>query len=205
MCTSTTGRGVEKRLQVSVGTEWCPRASFKKWSGKKTVFMKLFLLNLANSLTLADVTVCGGILSTEALPEKLAFSSNFLTQYFSFFLKKQNLNVIKFWVQCLPWCAWAFSICGGFACCRAETLEGGGFSTWWCVGLLPWGMWNLPRPRIEAMSPALPGRFSPLDHQASPIFHFKPSKLTAENGSEPLSPFLKFSGSRKYTMIQHEF
>lgn len=50
--------------------------------------MKLFLLNLANSLTLADVTVCGGILSTEALPEKLAFSSNFLTQYFSFFFKE---------------------------------------------------------------------------------------------------------------------
>ena len=30
-------------------------------------------------------------------------------------------------------------------------------------------MWNLPRPGIEPMSPALAGRFYPLCHQGSPV------------------------------------
>ena len=30
------------------------------------------------------------------------------------------------------------------------------------------GMWDLPRPGLEPMSPALAGRFSPLRHQGSP-------------------------------------
>ena len=66
--------------------------------------------------------------------------------------------------------AWA-SHCGGFSCCRARAVRRVGFSscgfgalehrlsscgTW---VLLPRGMWDLPGPGIEPVSPALAGRF----------------------------------------------
>ena len=48
------------------------------------------------------------------------------------------------------------SHCGGFSCCGAQAL-----GTWASVvvadGLSSCGMWDLPRPGLEPMSPALAG------------------------------------------------
>ena len=84
----------------------------------------------------------------------------------------------------LPCSGWA-SHCSGFSCCRAQALGG-----WASVGftwaqqvqligsrawaLLPRGMWNLPRPGIEPMSPALAGRFLSTgapENSLSPLYY----------------------------------
>ena len=57
--------------------------------------------------------------------------------------------------------AWA-SHCGGFSCCRAQVLG--------ARALLYWGMWNLPEPGIEPMSPALVGRFFTIEPPGKPLF-----------------------------------
>ena len=53
-------------------------------------------------------------------------------------------------------CGAQVSHCGGFACRRAVSREG---SVVVVHRLSCWGMWNLPRPGIEPMSPALAGEF----------------------------------------------
>ena len=59
--------------------------------------------------------------------------------------------------------AWA-SLCHGFACCRvqalgvqASVLAAHGLSSCGTWAYMPHYMWDLPRPRIESMSPALAG------------------------------------------------
>ena len=67
---------------------------------------------------------------------------------------------------CLCCCAQAFSSCrtrashcGGFSCCRALALGYRGFSSCGVRALLPCGRWNLPRPGIKPVFPALDGWF----------------------------------------------
>ena len=67
-------------------------------------------------------------------------------------------------------CGVEASYCGGFSCCRARAL-GAGFSSCgsWALerklsscgaqAQLLCGMWELPRPGLEPMSPALAGGF----------------------------------------------
>ena len=51
--------------------------------------------------------------------------------------------------------------------CSFQALEGrlSGCGTW---AFLPCGMWNLPGPGIESMSPALAGEFLTTGHQGNP-------------------------------------
>ena len=61
------------------------------------------------------------------------------------------------------------SHCSDSSCCRAQALGLTGFSScdaWTC---LPHGMWNVPRPDIEPMSPALTGKFLTAIPQGTPI------------------------------------
>ena len=51
------------------------------------------------------------------------------------------------------------SHCPGFSCCGALSLGHMGFSSCGLWAKLSQGMWNLPRPGIEPVSPALAGRF----------------------------------------------
>ena len=69
--------------------------------------------------------------------------------------------------------------CGGFSC-GAQALGHVDFSSCssWALehrlnsrgawAHLLWGMWDLPRPRIESVSPALAGEFFTTEHHASP-------------------------------------
>ena len=84
-------------------------------------------------------------------------------------------------------CEWGlFSSCGAPACrcggfsCGAQALGHVDFSSCssWALehrlnsrgawAHLLWGMWDLPRPRIESVSPALAGEFFTTEHHASP-------------------------------------
>ena len=63
-------------------------------------------------------------------------------------------------------CTWALSsydswvsYCSDFSCYRAWALGSVGSSSWGSWASLPSGIWNLPRPGIEPVSPALSGRF----------------------------------------------
>ena len=49
--------------------------------------------------------------------------------------------------------------CGCFSCCGAQAQRHVGFSSCGTRAWLPYGMWNLPGPGIEPVSPALAGRF----------------------------------------------
>ena len=49
--------------------------------------------------------------------------------------------------------AWA-SHCGSFSCCGARALRQAGFSSCGTQVYLLHGMWGLPRPGIESVSPA---------------------------------------------------
>ena len=51
------------------------------------------------------------------------------------------------------------SYCCGFSCGRARALQHVGFSSLGAQALLPYGMWNLPRPGVEPVSPALADGF----------------------------------------------
>ena len=85
-------------------------------------------------------------------------------------------------------CAAQASHCSGFSCCRAWVLgmqasvvAARGLSTCGTQApelrlsnrgfgaLLPLGMWNLPKPGVEPMSPALAGGFLTSGPQGSPI------------------------------------
>ena len=70
----------------------------------------------------------------------------------------------------------ASSHCGGSSCCRAQALECTGFSNCSSRAQLLCGMWNLPRPGIEPMSPAMADSY-PLHHQQSPNLCFLIAKL----------------------------
>ena len=62
-----------------------------------------------------------------------------------------------------------FSSCSpGLSSCSSRALERrlSSCGTW---SQLVWGIWNLPRPGIEPLSPSSQGRFYPLCHQWSPI------------------------------------
>ena len=56
-------------------------------------------------------------------------------------------------------CCVGASHCGGVSCCGAQALWHRGFSSCRGWAQLPCSMWNLPGPGIEAMSPAVAGRF----------------------------------------------
>ena len=56
-------------------------------------------------------------------------------------------------------CYMRASHCSGFSFCRVRALGLMGFSCCGTPALLPHSMWDLPRPGIEPMSPALAGRF----------------------------------------------
>ena len=56
-------------------------------------------------------------------------------------------------------CGVLVSHCGGFSYSGAQALGHKGFSSWGAGASLPRGLWNLPRPEMEAMSPALAGGF----------------------------------------------
>ena len=51
------------------------------------------------------------------------------------------------------------SYCRGFSFCRTQALQHVGFSSLGARALLPYGMWNLPRPGVGSVSPALADGF----------------------------------------------
>ena len=53
-------------------------------------------------------------------------------------------------------CGECASHSGGFSCCRAQPLDCGLRS---CGAQLPPGMWRLPEPGTEPISPVLAGRY----------------------------------------------
>ena len=84
----------------------------------------------------------------------------------------------------LHFCARAFSSCGEWgplfiavrgplsiaACLVVEhRLQTRRLSSCGSQAQLPHGMWDLPRPGLEPVSPALAGRFSTTAHQGSPL------------------------------------
>ena len=81
-----------------------------------------------------------------------------------------------------PCSAWT-SHCSGFFCRRAWPLGHEGFSSWAC-GFSSWcswalehrlrscgGFWNLPRPGMESVSPALAGGFFATEPPGKPLFY----------------------------------
>ena len=63
---------------------------------------------------------------------------------------------------------------GVFSCCEALAPGLQGFSSCGARASLPCGMWNLPGPGVEALSPALPGRFfttGPPGESQWPVLH----------------------------------
>ena len=84
---------------------------------------------------------------------------------FSFFLAVLGLRC-RAWAfsscseQGLPSsCGMLVSHCSGFSCSGAQALGHRGFSSWGTGASLPRGLWSLPRPEMEPMSPALAGGF----------------------------------------------
>ena len=72
------------------------------------------------------------------------------------------------------------------SCCRAQALEYMGFSSYGTLALLPHGMWDLPRPRIKPVSPALTGRFLTIGPPGKSSF----ATLEKRNiNSHPVEPF----------------
>ena len=80
-----------------------------------------------------------------------------------------------------------------FSSCNAQASHGGGFSyceaqalaTWfnncmWLAGLVLHGIWNLPRPGIELVSPALAGGFlsTAPPRKSLPFLSFGPSRVS---------------------------
>ena len=80
-----------------------------------------------------------------------------------------------------------------FSSCNAQASHGGGFSyceaqalaTWfnnclWLAGLVLHGTWNLPRPGIELVSPALAGGFlsTAPPRKSLPFLSFGPSRVS---------------------------
>ena len=57
-------------------------------------------------------------------------------------------------------CGAQTSRCSGFSYCGARTPGPVGFGSCGARAQLPHGVWNLPRPRIKPVSPALAGRLS---------------------------------------------
>ena len=84
------------------------------------------------------------------------------------------LKLIKIWLHWVFAAFWGFSLVlrsGGYSLlqclgisfsgfsCRVQALGWAGLSSSGTWALLLWGMWDLPRPGIKLMSPALSGRF----------------------------------------------
>ena len=97
-------------------------------------------------------------------------------------------RLVSGWCQAgpLPSCgAWA-SHCGSLSC-KAWALGGAGFSGWGLRAPEQWsrscgtqfsllqGMWDLPRPGIEPVSPALAGRFSTTEPPGKPMLYISDS------------------------------
>ena len=86
-----------------------------------------------------------------------------LAAYFFFLLVALGLHVC---MQAFPSCGTQASHCGGFSCCRAQALGAqtsvgmvrrlSSFGSW---AQLLCSFWDLPRPGIELVSPALAGGF----------------------------------------------
>ena len=66
-----------------------------------------------------------------------------------------------------------------------------GLQSLWCMNLVPHGMWNLPRPEIKPVSPALVGRFLNAGPPGKSITDFKAKEFVQKvdwilKGSNPL-------------------
>ena len=92
---------------------------------------------------------------------------NTLFQMFIYlFLASLGLHCsVQAFSSCGEWgllssCGARTSQCSGFSNCGARTLRRVGFSSCGARAQLPHAMWNLPRPRIKPVSPALAGRLS---------------------------------------------
>ena len=104
---------------------------------------------------------------------------------------------------------WA-STWGGFAYCRAQVPGAAGFSScgscalghttssFGAPALLLWGMWSLPRPDIEPMSPALAGRF-PTPCATLRSRHLVPSLHGRSMGKQWKQRLTLFFGGSKIT------
>ena len=76
------------------------------------------------------------------------------------FFAAEGLSVVVVsgsWGMVTLCCGARASHCGGASRCRIQALGCLGFSTCGAWAQLPHGMWNLPRPRIEPLSPTLAG------------------------------------------------
>ena len=76
-----------------------------------------------------------------------------------------NCSLIRVWV----------SPCGSF-CCEVQALGHAGFSSCGMLVLLLHGMWDLPRPGITPMSPALAGRLLTTGPPGKSVSNFIRSK-----------------------------
>ena len=94
--------------------------------------------------------------------------------------------------ELLPSCGARASHGSGFSGCGAGALEYTGFSSCGAWANLPHGMWGLPAPGIEAVSPTLQGRFLTSGPPAKPeemVFVMPPVSCHSSLFSEPLTHF----------------
>ena len=81
----------------------------------------------------------------------------------------------------MQWLLWLPSV--GSRAHRLQSL--------WCMDLVPHGMWNLPRPEIKTVSPALVGRFLNTGPPGKSLTDFKAKEFAQKldcilKGSNPL-------------------
>ena len=94
-----------------------------------------------------------------------------------------SLNMGFFWLQCVVFSLWrllllrnAGSRCTGFSMWDSGAPERG-FSSCGPLAPLSHGMWNLPGPGIEPVSPALAGRFPQLSAEICTLRSRSPVNL----------------------------
>ena len=89
--------------------------------------------------------------------------------------------------------AWA-SHCSGFCCCRGQALGGAAFSSCGTCTWLPFDPWNLPRPGIDPVSPALAGRFLAIGPPGKP----SPCHLRKNRGNVGICPWNNAQGKESW-------
>ena len=114
--------------------------------------------------SLHDIINSSELLEARLTPKHVSYFNNKLSFCLSDFKKFIYGSFIHCWLYWVCTAAQGFSITvAGFSlqwllCCRAQPLGCGlsncGSWAWW-----PLGLWNLPGPRTEPVSPALAGRF----------------------------------------------
>ena len=125
------------------------------------------------------------LLSTIRLPFKISLEAGLTILFYNWFIygRAGSWLLLGLFSSCgeqglLSSCsAWA-SHCGGFSCCGAQAVGYSG--TWplgsraqaqslWFMGLVVCGTWDLPRPGIKPVSPAVPGRFFTTEPAGKPL------------------------------------